>query len=1178
MQTQRCAIAVLIAVGLILSLTPVATQAQAVNATLLGTITDSTGAVVSGAGVTITETATGLSRSMQTNQSGNFVFANLPPGTYSVSVQMVGFKRETRSGVGVDINSTVRTDFKLLPGMVSETVEVTSAAPILQTDRADIGEKISFNELGQMPVGGAVRNFQGLLGMVPGTVRPHRDHSEFFNAQDSLSTEVNGQSREFNQLMIEGVNDDERTGLLQIYIPPADAIQTVDMSTSNYTAEFGRAAGAVTNVVLKSGTNAFHGSAYEYNRVSALAARSYFNRSPQPYARTTYNYYGGAVGGPIFKNKTFFFADILHISDIRGQFNNLTVPTDAFRAGDLTAGGSPIYNPYTGNADGTGRTQFQCDAAGNPLAPNAQGVQPAGTACAKIPSQLMSPIALKILALVPHGSSVLTNNLALNTQLRKNPTSFDVKINHNWGSNDRLDFRFSRAVANVFQQPVFGIAGGPGPGGAFQGTGVQHVQSGAINETHIFSPTLVMEVRAGISHYRNVAHQTDYGTDAAAKLGITGANLDNGFTSGISSIEVQGGFGGNGSGLLVGYSASVPWDRGETNLNLVNTWTKIHRNHAFKWGADIRRLRDDLVQGQNFSPRGLFRFGSGTTSISGAKTSIANNFAAFLLDRPTEVGRDIAPISGSWRETELFFFGQDTWHATSKLTVDAGLRWELYLPPTPSRAGRWSNYDPTNNTLVQAGISGNPLNLGRETYLNNFAPRVGLAYRLTEQTVLRGAFGISYAPFTNNQYAFNYPLRSNQDSTQVNSVALPTLQGGPATMATGIPAAPAIAVLQGGLVTPRSGESYNVIDKHFRQPYVESWNVAVQRALPWGLVLDAAYVGNHGVRIPVAYNINAVCAIPVAGDDAACAAHRSPAISPTGALLNTCTFRLLCNQFGRTGDTNFLFKPTTSSYNSLQAKLNRRFTGGLLLKTAYTYGKEIAFRSNAGADDGASNNYIDFSRNYSVMSRNRLHTFVQAFVYELPFGKGKHWLQSGPANWIVGGWTFSGALSASSGTPLNFTASGSSLNANNTTQSPFQIAPYHILHGIDNDFWFDTTAFCPVVTAPVATLANGVAVASGCFGASAPSGNGTSAVAGLLGNMKRYALTGPGLFNLDAGVSRRFPIGERVGLEFRLEAFSVTNTPQFSNPNTDITNASFGKIKGVDGGNRSLEMSARISF
>jgi len=1153
MFNKRRACTVLIFAACVLSITTVQLFGQAVNGTLLGTVSDSSGAVVAAPKITATETSTGIARATESNSSGNYTFANLPPGTYSVLAEAHGFKKESRSDLRVDVNSSVRADLTMQPGNVTETVEVTAAAPILQTDRADVGSKIDSTQLAQLPIGGANRNFQSLLTLIPGTVRPWTQHSQFFNAQDTLSTEVNGQSREYNQLAIEGVNDDERTGLLQIYVPPAEAIQTVDVTTSNYTAEFGRVGGAVTNVILKSGTNRFHGSLYEYNRVSALASRSYFNRAPNPFARSTYNYYGGTIGGPIFKDKTFFFFDLLRISDIRGQFNQQTVPTDAFRNGDMRVTGSNIYDPTTGNADGSGRQQFSCNGVANVICPNR-----------------ISPIAQKILALIPRANTNLqglTNNYVQNTQLRKTPNSFDAKIDHNLGMNDRLAFRFSRAVQNVFQQPIFGVAGGPANGG-FHGTGTQTEQSGAVNETHIFTPTLVTEVRAGISHYRNIVHQSDYGTKASDAIGVQGVNLDN-FTSGLVGIRILG---TNGDNPLVGYSASEPWDRGETNINIVNSWTKIHGNHAFKWGADIRRLRDDLVQAQTFSPRGRIDFGTGTTQLNcptatspgcttkgSSPTTVANNFAALLIDAPTEVGRDVSLVSGSWRETEAFFFGQDTWHMTNRLTVDAGLRWELYLPATPSRPGRYSNYDPTQNVLVIAGVAGNPLNLGRETYYKYFAPRFGLAYRFTDQTVFRGGFGISYEPFTNNAYAFNFPIRQNQDSKQGNSFAIPLLNGQPATMANGFPAPTPVAISSAGTVIPNPSESYNVVDKHFQQPYVESWNVAVQQALPGNFVLDMAYVGNHGVKIPVAFNLNAATA---------------PSLNANGTVqasdcVQGSSTRPLCNQFGRSGSTTFLFKPTTSNYNSLQIKFDRKWKNGFLLTTAYTWAKALAYRSDTNADDGAASYYTDFRRNYSVESKNRAHTFVQSYVYELPFGKNKHFLQSGWASWLVGGWGVSGVLTRMSGTPLHFTASGSSLAANGTAQTPIQIAPFQVLGGIDSRLWFDPSSFCPVgqsnLPAGCPVVANGV-----------------------LGNMARYALSGPGFFNLDAGVFRSFPIGERMGLEFKAEAFSVTNTPHFSNPDTDITHltTTFGHItgtgstnsQGIGDGNRSLELSAKFTF
>jgi hypothetical protein len=339
---------------------------------------------------------------------------------------------------------------------------------------------------------------------------------------------------------------------------------------------------------------------------------------------------------------------------------------------------------------------------------------------------------------------------------------------------------------------------------------------------------------------------------------------------------------------------------------------------------------------------------------------------------------------------------------------------------------------------------------------------------------------------------------------------------------------------------------------------VESWNLSVQQALPADFVLEMAYVGNHGVKIPVAYDLNAATApslctaAEIAGNLAGCRNTNGTPKNVGDIQGNNCAIgastRPLCNQFGRSGGTSFLFKPTVSHYDSLQMKLNRRFKGGFLLTTAYTYGKEIGYRSKADNDDGSPDNYLDFQRNYAVMSRNRLHTFVHTYVYELPFGRNKHFLQSGFGSWLLGGWGVSAILTRMSGDPLRFTDSGTSLAASGTTQVPNLIAPFKVLGGIDTAPWFDPSSFAQVTT-------NGV-----------------------LGNMKRYEFTGPGFFNLDAAAFRRFPIGERMGFEFRLEAFSVTNTPQFSDPDTNRPDANFGLIKGVNGGNRSLEFSGRFSF
>ena len=1136
---------------------------QAVNATLLGTVTDKSGALLPDAKVTITEIKTNIQHVGTTNASGTYQFPNLPPGIYRVDIEQAGFKKATTPSVDVPINSAVRVDAALEPGQAQETVTVTAEAALLQTDRADVGAKLESKQVTDLPLANN-HNFQNLLNLVPGTVRAHREHSQFFNSQDTLSTEVNGQSRLFNNLQVEGVDDNERTGLLQVYVPPAEAIQTVDVTTSNYAAEFGRAGGAVTNVQLKSGTNDFHGSAYEFNSVSALAARNYFNRPPGAFPRTTYNYYGGTIGGPIIKNKTFFFFDILRVDDLRGRFNLFDVPIDAYRNGDFSSAGVNIYDPATGNADGTGRQQFSCNGKLNVICPAGSGVSATPTR--------ISPLAQKLLTLIPQanlpgtvtsgGGIIQTKqNFQNTTRFLKHNTAFDIKLDHQRTDNDRLSFRFSRAVQNVNEQPVFGVtAGGPGQGG-FQGTGIQHQQGGALNNTHAFSGTFLVETRVGINNYRNVARNADFGKKSGDAFGIPGANLDD-FTSGIPSIRIAG----YTNDPLIGYSASQPWDRGETSIDVVNNWTKIHGNHTFKWGADIRRLRDDLVQAQTFSPRGVFRFGdgstvAGTTQRSGdSKTNQqANDFAAFLIDMPNNgtgvaVGRDVSVVSGSWRETQTFFFGQDSWKITPKFTLDTGLRWEIYFPATPSHSGRYSNYDPFRNILVIAGVGGNPMNLGRQTYYNNFAPRLGLAYRLKETTVIRAGFGISYEPFPNNQYAFNFPVRQNNGFSAPNAFVPATLSNGQqATMANGFPAPITAVIPPNGLVTPNPREDYNVIDQHFQQPYVEAWNLAVQQALPSNWVLEMAYVGNVGRRIPMTIDLNAA---------------QAPALNPNGTVAsNNCFVKPGCAAFGRINASNFLFQRTTSNYNALQVKLDHKWAHGFLLTTAYTWAKALAYRSETGSDGGTaiypvtSGPFANFRRNYMNLQRDRTHTFVQSYIYELPFGKGKPWLQQGIGNWILGGWQVSGILTFMSGTPLDFNASGTSLAMGGTRQTPIQIAPFHVLGGVGTPTatWFDPSSFCPVVAS------------------NPPPGCPVSAN-GVLGNVARYAFRGPRFFNLDAGVFRRFAVTERTGLELRAQAFSVTNTPQFANPSADITSANFGKITTADGGSRSVELGAKFTF
>lgn len=1079
---------------------------QAVNANLLGTVTDQTKASVAGATVTITEVKSGTSKTAQTNDSGNYDFEAIQPGTYEVTVSQAGFKQAKVENVVVVVNTTVRTDMTLAIGSTRESVTVSATPDVLKTDRADVGIDISSRQAEDLPLT-TNRNVQGLLALVPGATKPHLQHSNFFNAQASLSTEVNGQSRLANNTEIEGVDDNERSGLLQVLIPPSEAIQSVSVSTGNYQAEFGRVGGAVTDIILKSGTNEFHGAAYEFNRISALAAETYFQTGPNPVS--TYNYYGGNIGGPVIHNKLFIFGDFLHVSDHQGQFNKVTVPTAAFRAGDLSAGGFNIYDPKTGNANGTGRSQFSYMGRPNVIDPSR-----------------ISPIAKNILALVPLPNvpgAGLTNNYSGNTHFTRDTNSFDVKADDNLHGQDHLSFRYSWQKVDQNQQALFGAAGGPGQG-ANNARGTQTAYNAALNYTHVFSPSLLSELRLGLNHYKNVAQQVDYGTNASNAVGISGVNIDNS-TSGLTSIDIAG-----YSSPIVGTNASYPWVRGETNIDIVSNWTKIQGNHSLKFGVEYRRVRDDLQQGQTFGQRGIFQYRDGQTALNGGpKTGQANDFASFLLDVPNQVGRDVAVQDASWRESQVFSYAQDTWQANSKLTLTLGVRWELYVPPTARRAGDYSNYDPATNSLIIAGIGSNPANLGMNTRYRYFAPRLGVAYRLDDKTVFRVGYGISYQswPDNLNSYATNYPLKQNNAFQSLSSFTQATEPGGaPASMAAGFPTPLLATVPANGIITNAPQQAYEVVNLKWKAPYIESFNAAVQRALPGGFALDVAYVGNVGVGQAQNYNLNAGL---VAGAGAA----GQPEFAP----------------FGRTASTT-IFKQIGSNYNSLQVKLDHRFNSGLSATSSYTYQKGLGFTTSNQSNVGVTNFYIDFSRNYSRLANDRTHTFVQSFIYELPFGKGKKWMTTGIGSWVAAGWQLTGVLSLETGTPFTVTASSASLNAPFNTQVANSNGAFHKLKGIGNAAWFDPSSFSQPTTA-------------------------------ALGNTGQNAYVGPGLFNLDGSIFRRFALTERLNLELRAEAFSLTNTPQFGNPSSNISNSDFGHIDFTNGnatGNRTTELAAKVTF
>ncbi len=1064
--------------------------AQAMNGTLLGNITDQQGGALPGVTVVITEQNTNIKTTAVTNESGNYTFPNLKDGTYRVEAELSGFKKTVREGVEVKVNTTIRVDLKLDVGNLTESVTVTGETPVLQTDRADTGRMIEAVHLQEVPLG-YNRNFQGMLLTVPGATRPHRPHSEFFNPQDSLATEVNGQSRLGNNVQLEGIDDNHKTGLLTVLIPSAEAIETVNVTTSNYDAEFGRAGGAITNVTLRSGTNQFKGSVFLFGNTEATNAKGYYSHANPD---TKYLQSGFTFGGPIRRNRLFFFGDYQHTLDDSGRTTRATIPTMDFRGGDLSAAPTKVYDPLTGQ----------------PFPGN------------KIPAGRISPIAKAILSKIPEpnlNANLGQTNFQVPYVRHKVTDSFDLKINQQISQKDQLSGRFSFMRPEVNDPPVFGIYGGGGK--SFSGVGTDTTYSSGVNYTRTWSNTLVMEARGGFSYYRNQALPAGYGTQTATEIGIPGANIDE-WSSGMTQINVNG-----FSGPMVGFANSLPWDRSERTVEFAAVFTKLAGNHTIKFGEDLRHNRDFLLQTQDQGgPRGRYNFSAGQTAIPGdtaAQNGYANAFASFLLDLPSGIGRDLKVVNPGTRHYAFFTFVQDKWAVTPRLTIDLGLRHEYYTPFIGLEdKGGLSNYDLATNTLRVAGYGDIPKNMGVKSYWKNWAPRGGASLRLGDKTVVRGGYGVSTIPFPDNSFAYNFPVK------QMNQFNAPNAFTPAGSMAAGLPAPIVFDIPANGIIDAGAPElknqAYFSVPLDLHEGALHSFNVAYQRQLPLNFTAEVAYVGNRGHGIIASYNANA--GMVIGADNAG---------------------RPLYQKFGKTSSVTTWIR-TDTEYNSLQVKLDRRFSNGLLMTNSYTLGRG---RSYSGGDsNGGPATPADLQRSWARTDQDRLHSYVSSFVWVLPVGPEGHWLKSGPLSQVLGGWSISGFFTAQSGTPINFTASGALLRLPGNTQRPNASGTPKVLGetGPEN-LWFDTSVF----SAPAALQ---------------------------WGNVPRNEfLDGPPYVNLDASLAKRIIFPGKVRGEFRADAFNVTNSGKghFSNPSGSFGSANFGRITGASG-SREIRFGLRVTF
>ncbi len=1092
-------------------------QAQVLYGSIVGTVTDQTGAVLPQAQVTINNKATGQSRETATDEAGRYTISNVLPGSYDLAVSAKGFKRFTQTSVAITINDITRVDVKLDVGAMAEQVTVEASVELLQSDKSDLHTDIQGRELTQTPISG-YRNFQTMIDFIPGTTPAMFQNASTDSPARALTMNVNGTARNSNNTRIDGAAS-IFTWLPHhaMYIPPLESIQTVNVATNNFDAEQGMAGGAAISVITKSGTNQFHGAAFEYHSNHKWGAKNLFFNPNTPAGPKTPqridNQYGGTFGGPIKKDKLFFFASWEGTTTAERGNGLQSVPTAQLRSGNFQ-GLTTVYDPATGDSLGRNRTPFP-----NNIIPEARWSEAARTLQGLIP--------------LPNTGTGQTNNLFASVPYYFKRDLVDGKMD--WRPNSKLSVfgKYSVMISPVTATGALGQALGGYPGGAAgaAGIGTGHnktdVFGGGVN--YILSPTLLLDANFGGSLLHHDTTGPDFGKNIGLDvLKIPGTNGSDPRQSGFPIFRISGysdlGNVNNWSPVerndrVYTFVANLSWTRGAHNLRFGFDGVEHQLNH---WQPELN----------GYSPRGGFNFVSGPTALNGgASPNNFNAYASFLLGLPGGSGTT-AGFGKAYqfydpmrtREFHQGYYVRDNWQATRKLSVNLGLRFEHYPIMNRGEFGI-ERYDPERNKVLLGGRGSVPRNAGTEAIAVMFAPRVGLAYRWNDKTVVRAGFGI-----TNDPYPLGRPIRSPYPAVIVDEY-FPTnnfLAAGCLTqpaclpgMTAGIPAVKFPDLSNGVLDIPNTIATNSLQPGKFRRGYIESFNLMVQRELGHGFALQTGYVGTRSIRQGVTYfegNAGIVIGAGAAG-------------------------RPLFGKFGVNANRQFYIPMATNRYDAWQTNVTRRFSGGLFLTSSFTWSKTIGISGGgfgnvaalSGNSDSGLSFYVpsQFSKNRSIASFDRTLTWTSATSYELPFGKKKRYLTTGALAALAGGWQINPTLSLYSGAPFTVTADGSSLNAPQNTQVADQIAEPKKLGGVGVGApFYGQSAFSPVINQT------------------------TKLAEARFGNMGLNPLRGPRLFDMNLGLFRSFQITERWNLQFRAEALNLTNTPALNNPNQSVSTPS----------------------
>jgi len=985
--------------------------AQVLSGTVVGVIQDSSGGAISGAMVSLTNVNTAQSLEAKTDEAGRYTLSSVSPGTYSLKVTQKGFKVETITDVVVSANTVTRVDRQLEVGSLAEQITVEASATELQTDKADTHTELGSKDVANMPLPG-YRNYQTLMNLVPGATPAALQNSVTDTPGRSLSTNINGTNRNNNMTRIDGASSvnlwlPHHAG----YVMPAEMVDTVNITTSAGAAEQGMAGGAAIAVITKSGTNTFHGSLFEYHDDQHLKARNFFQAPDSAKPVSIYNNYGGTIGGPIKKNKLFFFYSFDGTRQRQGTNGTWSVPTTDIKGGNFATTGTTIYDPATGNVDGTNRTPF----AGN-----------------LIPANRISAAALKIQSYYPdpNASGSLNNWLGSEVPLFNRDYN-DVKMNY--AENEKQNWFMHYGIMKALSggHGLWGDAVGPS-GNSDPGLGDTRVMNMSLGQNHTFSPTLLLDGVIGYQRMDQTVTGEGFGKDFSSILGVPGVS-GTGAASGFPNISI-------GSYYGFGVPGWMPAFRTEESYTMSHNLSWLKGAHSFRFGFDGVNHRMSHYQPElGAGPRGQLSFSGNTTALApnGSPDSF-NAYASFLLGNIDNMQKSLQYILMTPREFQFGWYGQDRWQVTQKLTISLGLRYEYYPLMTRANGKGIERLDPATELVYLGGRGGNPTNVGVTVSHKLFAPKVGAAYRLDDKTVIRLGYGINYDPLP-----FSRPLRGFYPLTVNFNIQSPSGFQDAGTLATGMPAVYGPDLTSGVVSLPSVADMRSPWPGEIHRGYVQSYNFTVERKLPQDVVLSVAYVGTESTHLLADRDINS----------------SAPGTGQAGQPYYQLN--------GRTDSTLMWDGYLSSNYNSLQMAFHKQLSKGLLLKGSYTWSKAMDMADDDGWTGVGWNYGPVFGRNRAPAGFDHTHIFNVGWVYELPFGKNGMFFKSGVASKVFGGWNVNGVMASYTGSPFTVGADGSSLNSVDNTQTAMQVKPtVAYLHGVGSTgTWFDTSAFAPVTSA-----------------------------------------------------------------------------------------------------------------